>query len=141
MQIRVKRINNYLIGMDEFQEEEILSIPQGKEIAITIEEVRNPGNHRRFFAFLNIALGLQDHYQNIDQLRFALFIKAGHCEKVISHKNGSVAFIPKSMNFNKMGEEKFRKVFKDCLNAFHDMLLDMNRPISEQELCRLMDFE
>lgn len=141
MEIGVIRIGSMLVPMDEFQAQEMALIPEHKPLAVIIDSKRNMQNHKRFFAFLNTALDTQDHYQNIDQLRFALFIKAGLCERVISHKSGAVSFIPQSMNFSKMGEEKFKKVFKVCIDTFHIMLQEMNIRYTEEQLYKLMDFE
>lgn len=131
-----------LVPMDSTQAEEFEAhLPKNVPLAVEVNENRNIDNHRRFFAFLNKAVNMQEHYTNVDQMRFALFIKAGHCQQVVSHKNGKISFIPKSMKFDKMSETKFRKVFKDCLDAFHDMLQEMGRDISEDELYQLMEFE
>lgn len=141
MELGVIRQGNILIPMDQFQAEELETLPHNTPLAVTIEEDRKIENHRRFFAFLNTALSMQEHYENVNQLRFALLIKAGHCDRVISHKGGSVSFIPKSLKFKKMSETKFREVFKDCLNAFHVMLHEMGRDITEDELYQIMEFE
>ncbi len=140
MEMTVIKNNGFLIPSDPHQEEEIESLPQG-EIVIEYKANRNPGNHRRFFAFIRTAFDMQEHYESGEALRFALIVKAGYVTKVVSHKNGSVSFMPQSLKFSEMGEEKFKKVFKDVIGAFIAMLGEMGRPISEEEMYRIVEFD
>jgi len=116
-------------------------LPNNTPLAVKVEPERNPGNHRRFFAFIRTAFRMQEHYQSEEHLRKALLIKAGYYDAIESHKDGKVTFIPKSMNFDRMKEPEFKKVFNDCLGAFHTMLTEMDRHISENEIYQLLDFE
>lgn len=133
--------NGYFIGMDAFQADEIAKFPTDKPLCITVKESRNVNNHRRFFAFINTAFDMQEHYSSKEHLRKMLLMKAGFYERIESHKDGKFAFIPSSMKFERMSEKKFRDVFKACINAFHEMLSEMNISIGEDELMRIMDFE
>lgn len=141
MELGIISNGRVLMPMDEFQADELATLPKNVPISVVIDTSRNVQNHRRYFAFLNTALNMQEHYQNINQLRFALLIKAGYCESVTSHKTGAVSFIPMSLKFDKMGEEKFREVFKNSINAFHAMLTELNITITENDLYQLMEFE
>ncbi len=140
MEISVIKNNGFLIPSDPYQAEEIESLPQG-ELVIEHKANRNAGNHRRFFAFIRTAFDMQEHYETREALRFALIIKAGYVTQVVSHKNGSVSFMPQSMKFSEMGEEKFKKVFKDVIGAFIAMLGEMGSPISEEEMYRIVEFD
>ena len=141
MTLGVMQIDGVLVGMDKWQQEEIKNLPAGKPLAVVIDENRKIENHRRFFAFINQAFDMQEHYTSKEHLRRALLIKAGYYDKITSHLNGDVSFHAESMDFSSMGEDKFRRVFKDCLDAFHQMLAEMSRAITEDELLRIMEFE
>ena len=78
---------------------------------------RNPGNHRRFFAFLNIAFDSQDFFNNIHHFRKWLIGKAGHYTIIHTPKGGTI-FDADSIKWDSMDEPEFREVFGDCVQAF-----------------------
>ena len=80
---------------------------------------RNPGNHRRFFAFLNIAFDSQEFYTNIHHFRKWLIMKSGHYTTIQTPKGGTI-FDADSIAWDKMDEPEFREVFGDCVQAFID---------------------
>jgi len=133
--------NGQLVPMDNFQAEELELIPANVPLEVNVKDNRNIDNHRRFFAFIKTAFNLQEHYTQQEHLRKAIIIKAGYYDTITSHKDGSVTFHAQSLKFEKMGEAKFKKVFTACLGAFHEMLSEMGRDISENELYQLLDFE
>lgn len=126
---------------DPYQQDELDRLPDGIELSCKITKSRNIGNHRRFFKFVRIAMDLQDHYYTPEKLRFALTIKAGYVDHIVSHKSGETILMPKSMAFDKMDEVEFRQVFEACKNAFWDMLNEMGTRLHEAEYQRLMDFD
>ena len=141
MEIEVQRAFDKLIPTDKHQAEMFLNIPEYKPFIIKYTDKRNLGNHRRFFAFLGTAFDMQEHYQTKEALRFALIVKAGHVERIESHKGGKIVLMPKSMAFDKMKEEEFKVMFKNVITAFHSMLQEMGRDITEADLMRLIDFD
>ena len=136
----VKR-DGVLVPMDRFQAEELELIPANVPLEVNVKDSRNIENHRRFFAFIKTAFDVQDHYTHIEHLRKALIIKAGYYDRIESHLDGRVTFHAQSLKFESMGEAKFKKVFSDCLGAFHEMLIEMGRDISESEMGQLLEFE
>jgi hypothetical protein len=78
---------------------------------------RNPGNHRRFFAFLNLAFDAQDFYDNIHHFRKWLIGAAGHYTIIQTPKGGTI-FDPDSIAWDNLDEPQFREVFSDCVNAY-----------------------
>ena len=141
MEIELVRIGNKLVATDSYQNEELMKIPANKPFILNYKQSRHSGNHRRLFAFINTAFDMQEHYQTREALRFALIIKAGYVDKIVSHRNGSIVLMPHSLKFAEMGEEKFKTVFKDIITAFHAMLQEMGNRISEDELLRLIEFD
>ena len=141
MEISVINNNGCLVPADQYQAEELNNIPKGSEVVIEYRAKRNGGNHRRFFKFIRVAFDMQEHYTSREALRFALIVKAGYVEKIESHKNGAIALMPQSLKFSEMGEEKFKKVFKDVIGAFIEMLGEMGRPISEDEMMQIIEFD
>lgn len=78
---------------------------------------RNPGNHRRFFAFLKIAFESQEFFDNIHHFRKWLIGKAGYFTIIQTPKGGTI-FDADSIAWDNLDETDFRKVFSDCIQAF-----------------------
>jgi hypothetical protein len=89
------------------------------EVDCTGSFPRNPGNHRRFFAFLKLAFDSQEFFNNRHHFRKWLIGKAGHYTIIQTPKGGAI-FDPDSIAWDKMEEPEFRETFNDCVQAFID---------------------
>lgn len=107
-----------------------------QEIDWTYSFPRNPGNHRRFFAFLNLAFDSQDFFSNIHHFRKWLIGKAGHYTIIQTPKGGTI-FDPDSIAWDNMDEPEFRDVFNDCLQAFID---EFGKRIPENKIDEILRF-
>ena len=105
------------IPCDEYSQEITKQAPIGKVMECDHKFPRNPGNHRRFFAFLNIAFDAQDHFDNIHHFRKWLIMKSGHY-KIIKAPNGYEIFDADSISWDKMDEPEFKDTINDCIQAF-----------------------
>jgi hypothetical protein len=101
--------------MDE-EDAKILGEPD--KIIFDYKKGRSAGNHKRYFAFINHAFGMQDHFDNQEVFRSYLQVKAGHFVTVISPANGKTQYWPKSVAWDALDEEEFRKLFNEVVNAF-----------------------
>lgn len=90
-------------------------VDSGDEVMCEYVKKRNPGNHRRAFAFFNYVLNCQEKFVSVDVLRKYLAIKAGYCD--IIELNGECYQIPKSIAFDKIGEPEFKDVFSLMVDA------------------------
>lgn len=134
--IRVAKQYGVLVPADEEAEEIIKGMPNNKVMELVYTFPRNAGNHRRFFAFLNITFDMQDFFDNIHHYRKWLILKSGHYV-IIKVPNGGTIFDPDSISWDKMDEPKFKEVFSDCINAFLSVWGDK---ISREELERVVGF-
>ncbi len=91
--------------------------PDG-EVMADIKKNRNPGNHKRFFAFVKQTFDLQDVYDNKEIWRRHLLLNAGHVEEHISPKTGATGYVIKSINWDQLDEIEFRETFTSVVNAF-----------------------
>ena len=91
-------------------------IPFG-EVVADIKKNRNPGNHKRFFAFVKQAFDMQEFYEEREVFRKVLQLKAGFFDLVISEKGKSV-YLPKSISWDELDEIEFRELFGRVVNAF-----------------------
>lgn len=100
--------------------QQAMKIKPGVDYLIEIKQPRNLGNHRRFFALLNLVLSNQSTYSNINHLRHVMTLKAGYFDTVITDK-GAV-YIPHSISFASMDELKFKEYFSKFIDVACDML-------------------
>jgi len=56
-----------------------------------------------------------DHYKTTDSLLDVIKLKSGHFETVVTHK-GEALYIPKSINFASMDEDKFKEFFSKAID-------------------------
>ena len=89
-----------------------------KEFIFDYKKNRSPANHRRYFAFINTAFDMQDTYDNQEIFRKYLEMLAGHFDTVVSARTGETMYWPRSISWEKLGEDEFRKLFNEVVNAF-----------------------
>jgi hypothetical protein len=81
---------------------------------VSISQPRNVAFHRKFFALLKLTYDNQEHFNNFDELRQWLIMKAGHYKRVVT-PTGQM-FQPKSIAFSNMSEEEFEEVYSSVLD-------------------------
>ena len=116
-------------------------VPDDSMVMVEYKKKRNYENHKRFFAFLDIAFDLQEFYEEKEHLRIALQMIAGHYEAlIIIGKDGepSTHYTPKSIDFSAMDEIEFRDMFGRCITGFINRY---GNGITEEELLRVIDFD
>ena len=92
------------------------SLPYG-ELMVDIYVKRNPKNHRRYFAFIKQAFDMQEDFDNQENFRKYLQMKAGHYDAVVTPK-GETMYWPQSVDWSKLKEPEFKKLFNEVVNAF-----------------------
>ncbi len=100
--------------------DDLEGVPYG-EVMAEIKLKRNPGNHKRFFAFVKQTFAMQDVFNeptDIERWRRHLLLIAGHVEEHISPKTGEVAFVIKSINWDELDELEFKPIFNSVINGF-----------------------
>jgi len=110
-------------------------LPIGRVLSIKWSESRNYENHKRFFSFLRTTFDMQDSFESFEHFRRWLVMKAGYYTTAVA-PNGSTMFFPDSINFDKMDEEQFKKLFSDCIDAF----ISGFDIIGRDELIRIVDY-
>ena len=80
------------------------------EVMVEIHKNRNPGNHRRYFAFLKTSFDMQDHYEDPEVWRKVLQLMAGFFDEVVGDK-GNLIYLPRSIEWSKLDELEFRDLF------------------------------
>ncbi len=140
MEIVGMRIGDNLVGVDEFQSDDIRTLPHGKHVLLEIKEDRNPDNHRRYFAFINTAFNMQSIYDNQEHFRKFIQCKAGHYDAIVTPK-GKTIYAPKSIQWSKLKEPEFRKLFKECINAFIAFYNENIGHMTDNQFYQIIDFD
>lgn len=96
--------------------DDVENVPYG-EIMAELRKNRNPGNHKRYFAFIKMSFDMQDYYNEVDIWRKMLQMKAGFFDEVISEK-GVAVYLPRSVNWDELDETEFKPLFTKIVNAF-----------------------
>lgn len=108
-----------------------------KEFIFDYKKNRSPGNHRRYFAFINTAFDMQDTYDSPEIFRKYVEMLAGHFDTVISARTGEAMYWPRSISWEKLDEDAFRKLFNEVVNAF---LGWYGKKLSDYQINQLVSF-
>ena len=96
--------------------DDLEDLPSGECVA-DIKKNRNPGNHRRFFAFIKQTFAMQDDFDSIEVWRKYITMKAGFFDEVVTAE-GKVLYWPQSISWDKLDETEFRQLFDKVINSF-----------------------
>lgn len=96
---------------------------------------RNYKHHKKFFALLNLAFENQSHYENFEHFRKIMTMKAGYYDAV-KDPLGVMVYLPRSISFDNMGQDKFETLYKDVLMALSKEL-KVEIPQLEEEIEKL----
>lgn len=101
---------------DKAAEEWFASVPDGETLKAFIKRPRNVRMHNLYFALVGLVYDNlpEGRYQTFEQFHTALKVALGHCDTVIC-RDGSVAYIPKSISFAKMGQDEFAAFFDNVI--------------------------
>lgn len=97
-----------LIPSDYVSEEWLAAIPEDKEVLISWRKPRHPENHRHLMAILHLACEHLDDHADAESLLDSIKIACGHTRPIML-ADGTVYFLPKSINFASLGEEEFKR--------------------------------
>ena len=84
---------------------------------------RNSQFHRKFWALLGIVFDNQERYNNIEAMREAITMQAGHYETVTTLK-GLVTYKAKSISFSSMDEVEFAAFYEKCIDVCIEHLME-----------------
>lgn len=101
-----------------------------------IKMKRNPGNHRRFFAFIKTTFDMQDEFDNIDVWRKYIQMKGGFFDEIITGA-GKVMYWPRSVSWDKLDEIEFKELFGKVFNAF---MKYYGQQLSQEQLDTLLEY-
>jgi hypothetical protein len=109
--------------------ENLKKLKEGVIYEVNIKKPRNLMFHRKFFALINLVFENQEVFDNAEDLRYYLIMKAGFYKKVKT-PTGEM-FIPKSLKFDKMDNVEFEEVYNGVIKVIEKELLITKQDILE----------
>ena len=111
----VKQLNGSLLPAHDSDKELMSNIKAGEIYKYKFSKPRNVKFHRKFFALINLVYQNQDHYNNIDHLRYDLTIESGFYDVRYNKFTGEEIIEAKSISFSSMDEVEFSELYNKFL--------------------------
>ena len=90
-------------------------LKNGEEYEFTVKQPRNPQFHRKFFAMLKACFDTQEDFNDMEEMRAYLTMKAGFYKRVATPQGEMI--LPKSISFAKMDDLEFEELYSKVLDA------------------------
>ena len=103
---------------------------QGETYEIEIRKSRNIKFHRKYFALLNMTLENQEIFNNLEELRYYLIMKAGYYKKVDT--GTGIMYYPKSISFANMDQIEFDELYSKTIDVIISFLHITEDTINEE---------
>ena len=138
--IYVRRNGSKLEPCSLADEEALVEFPAGKDLSVTISRPRSSKQHRFFWALLQKICENHNTYQKPEQLLLWLKIRLGYVEEVRFHDD-KIWWVAKSISFNAMDQEEFRKFFENALDVISEEVIpDINQYELLHEVEKMIGF-
>ena len=127
--IHVRRSGDKLVPITEWDLEQLLDVPEGKDLSIKLTRTRSAKQHRLFWSLMQIVVDNHPYYLRPEQMVEWLKLRLGYVEEVMFH-NGDMMTKLSSISFSSMGQSEFQDFFNKSLYVITTEIT----PISRQEL-------
>ena len=115
----VKR-DGKLCPVDIAADDLMASIPDGKEVILTIRQPRSPEHHRWWFALLRKVVSNSNRWNDEAELLDVLKIATGWTKPIVLH-DGTIYRRPRSINFASTPQDAFQRFTKRALYVLGQM--------------------
>lgn len=112
--------NGALYPVDVAADDMMESIPDGKEIVVTVRQPRSPQHHRWWFAILRKVVSNSEKWNDEEELLDVIKLAVGH-SKPVTLWDGTIYRRPKSISFGSMGQDAFQRFTKRGLYVLGQM--------------------
>ena len=127
--IHVRRSGDKLVPITEWDREQLLDVPEGKDLSIKLTRTRSAKQHRLFWSLMQIVVDNHPYYLRPEQMVEWLKLRLGYVEEVMFN-NGDMMTKLSSISFSSMGQSEFQDFFNKSLYVITTEVT----PISRQEL-------
>ena len=84
------------------------------EYKFVVTKPRNIGHHKKYFALLNMALDNQEKFNNLDEMRYYLQMKAGYYKRVETPDGEMI--LPESISFSSKDQLAFEEIYSRVMD-------------------------
>ncbi len=130
MKLHAQIHNNKLLPEYNSDHDKLKQIRPGVTYSVEIKQPRNLQFHRKFFSLLNLVYDNQEHFNNLDEMRAWLTMKAGFYKRV-STPTGEM-YQPKSISFASMDDLQFNEFYNSVLDVVCEWLHISDEDVQEQ---------
>jgi len=135
MKFFLVKSNNHYLPADEEDHKKSSKIGSGEIIEVTCTNQRNIKFHRKYWSLINTTLHnlpetaekelMSKHQFRItskEDLHFYVKIKNGYVEKRFIGKDGNIGWVPTSISFSSMDEDKFNEFYDKAVRTCAELL-------------------
>lgn len=133
-QILMRKVMGALRPADSQAQDEMAKLTPGQDYRIEVKRMRNPRQHRLYWALIRTVYEHQSRYATQEQLHNALKVAAGYCDE-LEGRNGTV-YIPKSISFGNMSQDAFEEFFSSVVRIVTEKVMPHT---SDEELRRELE--
>lgn len=110
-ELAMRRVGNRLAAIDPVSEDELATVPQDKDLLVTIKTPRNVKQFKLAWCLAKKVSEAVDFLHDSEDAMNWLKIKARHVRILQDPKSGQIAIVPKSIAFASLSQDNFAKVF------------------------------
>lgn len=107
---------------DALGAQQIDKIKPNEVVRAEIKRVRNPKQHRLYWAAINLCFMHQDRYATAEQLHNAVKVWLGYYEEMVDRTGKRIA-IPKSIAFGNMPQDEWEQFFDRFIKLVCEQLI------------------
>lgn len=108
----------------------------GKWLRFEWSSPRNGAHHRKLFALLQLITENSETYATTEKALIAVKLAAGHFDLMVDPRTGEIVQIPRSIDFESMGQEDFDAFYKAAVDGVLQYILPQ---LDEARAERLLD--
>lgn len=107
---------------DEAGKDYVRKIKQDEVVRADIVRVRNPRQHRMYWALITLIHPQQDQWPTVESLSKAILCAIGHGE-IVKSKSGICWLKPKSIAWGNLGQDEFNEIFDRAIKLICEKIL------------------
>jgi len=123
-------VNNKILPEYNSDYDKLKKLKPGVTYSFDIKQPRNVGFHRKFFSLLNLAFDNQSAFNNFEEMRAWIIMKAGFYKRVVT-PSGEM-YQPESISFASMDDLQFAELYSRVMDVICNWLEISDEDVQEQ---------
>lgn len=105
-----RRYHHVLQPSGDEARETLEAIKNGAEVMVEVKAARNPRQHRLFFALLKLLVDNSDRFDSVPHALIEVKLACHEYDLYVS-LDGKTYYVPRSIAFHSMPQDKFKRLF------------------------------